>query len=210
MGEMKKKGLELLSAIYREGGPVNSVYRRYGLSYRAKGFWSRLWNRLRLGRISLHHYEDLRAKVKRGLAMRLDSNLGFAARREIFMNEYAVIFEVNLLANLAVARLAKLLRREKVAVAEILAGSFETEFEGVLHFEGAGLKGNGLDLDDFSDFVMREMRHELTEGAREWYLGLSEKERHNLIPYCLQAQRLWALRESARWLTVRLVNYLRG
>lgn len=244
-----RETLDLLQAIYREGGPVDSVYERHGMKYEERdflrvvggelfvdmeeeartlypaygylnrryefklmhfgGFWRSLVNGWRLGRISLHEYEDLRAKVKRGLGRKLDQGLGLEARREFFLEEYRVIFEVNLLAELAFRRLSKLLSREKVAVAEILAGNFEREFEGVMHFEAKGLKGNGLDLADLSEFVMVDSRHELSEGVKDWYANLSEHKRHRLIPYCVQAQRFVALRENARWLTVRLVNYLR-
>lgn len=168
--------------------------------------WKNIW---KLNRLSLLSYPELRDKLRDCLRTKLPSEATFAERLNHFMKEYELIFEINLFAAKAFKTLESNLRNEKISVAEILACSFDTDYEELIYFDDAGLTGNGLNIADDEDFIFTEMNTALSEDLERWYEGLSNLRKDLYLPQILQGQRFNRLREYARWLTVKNINYLR-
>ena len=167
-----------------------------------KNFW-------RMNQISLIDYPLLRERVKNGLRVKLDENLSFEERLEYFEKEYELVFEINLLVGKVVKLLEETLKSEDVSIPLVLVCSFDGEYEEVLSFKGTGLLGNGLDIADEDPFLATEMMEIKDEHVKKWYQKLSDMQRRLYLPRILQAQKFNRLREYARWLTVRNINYLR-
>jgi len=239
----------LLDRIYKQGGPVNQVYYKYGIKYKSQNFLKIIGNELytdkekeiktlmpaysymnedfvlkmssfagllgslinswKINRLALFNFSDLRHKLKFRLKDKLNDSLNIAQRLELFMEDYKLIFEINLLATKSVKILESVLRKEDVEIPRILSCSFESDYVPVIAFDDKGMKGNSLDFADESDFSYSYVSPPMHENIKAWYKSLNDLQRRLYLPRCIQAQKFNRLRENARWLTVKMISYLR-
>lgn len=174
-----------------------------------KGIFRTLKNFWNLNQISLIEYPALMQKLKDGLRIKLDESLDFEGRLKYFEQWYQLIFEINLLAGKAVKQIEYTLRNQDVSMPIVLVSSFDGDYEEVLRFKESNLFGNGLDIADQDQFIATNIAELEDEKVKKWYQGLSDMDIRLYMPKILQAQQFNRLREYARWLTVRNINYLR-
>lgn len=171
------------------------------------GLWITIWNFFCLNKINLKIYSELKNSLSESLNVKLDESLSFSDRLNYFLEKYALIFEVNLLADKALKSLSQALKGQKISVAEIF-NSKEDE-EDVLIFDGRNLKGNCLEINDETVFDNSHLKLSKNEAVEKWYKSLSGLRQKFIFPLIQQAQKYSNLREYGRWLTVKNVNYLR-
>lgn len=172
------------------------------------GLWITIRNFFYLNKISLSKYEELFGVIKERLGAEFSHEAKFKERLEIFLKDYELIFEINLLADKAIKGLTQALKRQYVSVAAVLANNFGKE-ENVILFDGAGLKGNCLEIGDEIPFDNSHGKLSKNEDVQKWFSGLSDLKKKFFEPIIAQAQKYNRLREYGRWLTVKNVNYLR-
>ncbi len=221
----------LLQKIYAQQGPVAQVYAKFGVNYtdtdflrlvdgelyvdrdaelrsllpayryvkgkpcwrQWKGTLSTLKNIWRLNRLRFDkadaHFEQLHKKL---------------AKKELapFLEDYQLIFEINLLSGFALGHLKQVLRRfPQFSLAELLQSGKDLP---TLEFSGKGLLGNSLDLQEKAPFQAH-----LGEPHDPDWKGLSSLRRQVLEKHLKPALIYNRLRELARWLLVRHANVLR-
>lgn len=217
--------LSLLKEIYAAGGPVDHVYRRYGVTYHDTDFLRIIGNQLYVDRgaekaslfpkgglskylLTGRNKRALR-RIKIGNPKKLNEKLqaGFEKQSE-FLKAYALIFEINLLTQTALGQLGaagKLIRKPINDLLNIpaLVGleAFPTDI--LSH-----LRGNSLELADYSplDKVVDKIKSE----QPAWYRQLPGWQQDFMQKRVDTAQAFLELRERGRWYTVWLVNQLRA
>lgn len=166
-----------------------------------KGLWVTVKNLIRLNRLPVHgsaqHFEQIRSSLE-------SKKLGD------FFEDYALIFEINLLSACSLSKLTPLLARNKGITLPELLGSAEALFPDLpkLGEPPKGLVGNSLDLQDSSPF-RAELKSKSNEVAPSWWNGLSSINKKILEPSLRAAVAYLRLREYARWLLVRHTNQIR-
>ena len=125
-----------------------------------------------------------------------------------FLEDYELIFEVNLLSTQALASLERLLHRyPSVSLADLLQADLFPELP-YLDEVPKNLVGNSLDLQDASPFTARVQVHSAPQ-IKQWWKGLSEFQKKLIKKPLKRALTYSRLREYARWLLVRHTNQLR-
>jgi phosphohistidine swiveling domain-containing protein len=118
--------------------------------------------------------------------------------------EYTHVFQINLLAQLALARFQATIRNpEKTQKYLQLA---QPTLEIALHTDSISedLLGNSISIDDESTFVAQDFQAKSSDES----VQLSFTERA-LLPKAVQVQNWLMLRELGRWLTVKLISDVR-
>ncbi len=169
-----------------------------------RGFFETLKNLFALNKISLKKYDGLMALLKEKLA----SPPVKRKAQEIvlkFIEDYEIIFEINVLAEKAVKRLEHVLKNEHISIAIILGSSKKLS----LNFDSENWKGNCLEIADESAFVQFQNKSATDNEVDQWYKHLPELKKKLLMPFIEEAQKFNILREYGRYLTVKNVNQLR-
>jgi hypothetical protein len=209
---------DMLSKIYTQNGPIDKVYKKYKITYRAQsflkiignelyidkeaelktllpaygflksfeeqprlvhwqGFMTTFKNSARLNKISLkkidpHFYNTLVSRLK--TSYRGSSLINFL---ELFWQDYALIFEINLLTSYAFKRLESLLKKEHITLPRVLVGGpvlFPELTTLKVDFVGKQLVGNSLDIADESPFVKNDLLANSEQKiVLEWWNSLS-------------------------------------
>ncbi len=169
-----------------------------------KGFFRTSKNLLALNKISLKRYEELKALLKEKLAYSA-AEIEYREVIKKFMQDYEIIFEINLLAEKAIKRLEYVMRNEHFSVAAILGVSKKFS----LDFDSENWKGNCLEIADESAFI--QFQNGLATGSEvaKWYKHLPEFKHNFITPFIEAAQQFNLLREYGRYLTVKNINQLR-
>ena len=242
----------LLEKIYSKGGPVDEVYKKYGVRYEynnflkiignelfvdrqmeiksllpsygflknadgkphlssLKGIGRTLGNFFSLNKISLSNYDKLKADIKNRLESVLPKDVPFGERINRFLDDYKLIFEVNLLTEKALKKMYFVLKAQKVSMSSMLAYPFDNT-EEIINFDTKALKGNCLEIADETDFINKKIflsEDKKDKEIKKWHESLSPFQQKYFVPIIIQAQKYSQLREYGRWLTVKNINYLR-
>ena len=168
-----------------------------------------LWNKVALHRISAKDENRLRQELKVRLSFKRPEKHTIEAALSHFLRDYEVIFEINLLAEIAVGRLASARlfvdKESATGVSELLQTKKDESFLPFL--PSAGLLSNSLDFEDRSEFHSSwrnqsgsSIKNLSGEGWKGAYL-----ESLRIV-----AARFSELREFGRWLVVLHIDRLRG
>ncbi len=238
--------MDLLQRIYRQNGPVDRIYQKYGIGYCDTGFLRIFGNELYVdrerelqsllpsfSRLKSEAFQPRLARLSGMLAtlnnivrlnslpMRLDELFRRVAERissrptaapelqrdmEIFLRDYEIIFEINLLAEKAVKRLEQAAQREGLQVSRLLVGEGDDDFHSIDFKDGVLMLGNSLEISDTTHF---SSRLSAVSSAGGMLAGLSAIKQEYLRPFIRQARVCNRLREYGRWLTVKHINRLR-
>lgn len=202
------------------------------------GFWRTMRNLFYLNKIPLNKHEELLSGARKALEQdKSQENLGFKETLHKFIEDYELIFEINLLAQKAIGKLESALKKEPISAAAILSESVNLNVD----FDGKNLIGNCLEIADESVFIWGKPRFpprarlatlglaplpsfrsaweptrpkprlffETDEGARNWFSSLPNWKKQYFLPIVNSAREFNRLRECGRYLTVRNVNSLR-
>ena len=163
-----------------------------------------------LNKIKTGGYEKLFESLKNKIGEK--NEYGYEDSLKIFLHDYELIFEVNLLAGLAIKKLSVFIKNEKINLSEIIdGGSLFVDFKRYQVALPQNLKGNSLELSDDSPFVAREeIKKKRNEKVEEWWENLSEYKRKVLEIKIKEAIIYNRLRELGRWLTLIKINNLRN
>ncbi len=149
----------------------------------------------------------------KGALQRNDSSLTLKKVVDAFLVDYQIIFEINLLSVKVIGKLEQILKREIISVLEVLSLPktlfLDPEIFESIHFSLKNLKGNSLDIDDDTDFLMTNLWINSSSTKKQWE-ALSDFKKNYLKKFIADAKFWQQMREMGRWLTVKLVNELRG
>lgn len=166
-----------------------------------KGSFKTFMDLLRLGRLSANKMQEHTKEIRQKLG---DDHLS------PFTEDYALIFEINLISGFALKRLTQILKHfPEFELASLLQdGPFLVETIPNIEFDGRGLMGNSLDLADTSPFTTTIKRPSSSFTGEAWK-NLSPIRQNLLLKYLAPALSYLRLREFARWLLIRHTNQLR-
>jgi hypothetical protein len=167
-------------------------------------------NSLALSFISFSNEKPLATKLMSGLRQSFSSQTSIRTALNEFLEEYRIIFEINLLSGIALNRLmtAVAAGRNNLSLSTLLLREPEPGLLNALPQEG--LIGNSLDFLDTSEFA--PLLRARAPSSNEETSQLKEPPGlHAAYVQKLQdrAARLSQLREVGRWLTVRHIHRLR-
>lgn len=177
----------------------------------AKGLGRAMKNFYFLHRISLESKNTFFENVKKEVEG-IDKNIGFREALSDFLANYESIFEANLLAGVALNRLAVSLEREKIPSLAVLGLS-----EAILPiqqyqigFSSDILRGNSLEIADESLFVRNSLvDQEESKVGKEWWAALPEWKKKYFKPLIESAVFYTRMREFGRWIVVKKINCIR-
>lgn len=213
---------ELIKKIYAKDGPVENVYRRWGMKYKNLPFLiyknGRLYvdkdlekktvpqtirNIVFSGLIKIGNWQELFEKIKK----RLEENDRTENREKKFLDDYQIIFEINLKFEKVIKMMEMALVKERVKLISLLTYG-EDLVTGMpdleINWDKKGLKGNSIELDDTSKFV--EVKSEIKKcpkEIKEWFGQLTEFKKRQLTDLIRSCLIYSKLRERGRWLMVK-------
>ena len=129
-----------------------------------------------------------------------------------FLDDYELIFEINLLATIAMKRLTGTIIRQDIHVSDILDGKkIFLDYEALSSSPAKDLLGNSLDLTDVTPFICGLKIHKQpSKGCEEWWRGVSEYKKDYFKKKIIDFLFYDLLREMGRWLTVKNTNLMRN
>lgn len=174
------------------------------------GFFQSLKNIFFLSLIKTDQYEQLLKRLKEKLS-KPETKTGFQEKLDIFLQDYEVIFEVNLLAQTSSKRLEKVLQKEKIGMMEILRNqSFFVKEKKFFLSPSACLQGNFLELGDQSSFVsFAQHTRSNSKEFLDWWNSLASSKQVFLRKKIKALIIFNHLREAGRWLGIKHINEIR-
>lgn len=171
-----------------------------------RGFFKTIKNIIALNKISASHYRELIPRIREKLNEQFPKEEKFEAAVKIFLKNYELIFEINLLAQRAVKKLEQVLKKEPVSAAYILS----LPVEGFnIEFDDSDFAGNSLEIGDESPFVKFQSLPSNRKEFQRWYDLLPAWKKKYFSPIIEAAQYFSKLREFGRYITVKNVSRLR-
>ncbi len=166
-----------------------------------KGSVQTLKNIARLNLISPKNTEELFQFLNRALTTKKTGD---------FLRDYEVIFEINLLAGIALKRLEEFLKSESISMPQILENGtnlFPELQNYTITFECKSWKGNSLDFSDTSPFQLRiKTLGPVDPKLKKWWSGLPTLKKTILKQKLFETLLLMRLREYGRCLIVKHLN----
>lgn len=169
-----------------------------------KGFLRTFKNLFALNKISLKRYDELVAFLKKKLAYP-SAKIEHQEVIQKFMEDYEIIFEINVLAEKAIKRLEHALKNEHISAATVLSSSQKLS----VVFNPENWKGNSLEIADESNFVHFQKKLAADSEFDQWCASLPDLKKKLLMSFIEEARKFNILREYGRYLTVQNVNRLR-
>lgn len=171
-----------------------------------RGFFRTIKNIIALNKISTSNYKKLIPRIHEKLNEQFPKEEKFEAAVKIFLKNYELIFEINLLAQRAVKKLEQALRKEPISAAYILSipvGDLNIEFDD------SDFVGNSLETADESPFVKFPPSTSNKKEFQIWFDSLPAWKKKYFSPIVEAAQIFNKLREFGRYITVKNVSRLR-
>lgn len=145
-------------------------------------------------------------EVKEKLEYNFPSGEDFQAALKRFLNDYSLIFEINLLAEKALQRFHFVVASSGGNEVSLLSLPNE-ETLGNVELKG-DLLGNSLEINDITPFSGK-ISSSADQSTNEVFQSLPSWKQLQLKPLVKNAQDFNRLREYGRWLTVKHVSHLR-
>jgi len=238
--------IDLLEKIYEKDGPIENVYKKYGIKYFSadflkiignelfvdremeiktllpsysylnnglfkpemaglKGFFVTLKNLFSLNELSLSRYAYLAKTVGERLKKIFSTELPVGQALYLFLKDYEIIFEINLLTQKAFKKLEFALKKEQITIVEIFSESAKNGLE----FDDGNFTGNCLEIADETEFNKTEGNKKTNAKTELWLNGLPSWKKKYFEPIIKATGQFNGLREYGRYLTVKNVSQLR-
>lgn len=135
----------------------------------------------------------------------------FQKTLDIFLTNYELVFEANLLSGLAIKKLNLLLKNESVQLPNILNESeLFIDLNQYRIAQPKNLKGNSLEVSDESFFAtIKEREGQPVEEVAKWWKKTSSFKKKILQDKIMEAIIYNRLRELGRWLTIKNITEIR-
>jgi phosphohistidine swiveling domain-containing protein len=177
----------------------------YGLYTTIKNMWA-------LSRISLknypHHAERL-GQLKNTAPSEMCS---IKESVEVLLEQYTTIFEINIFSQKALSVIKKMLGNNSPILPELLTHHKEMD-EAIATLPNreasTSLRGNSLNIDDTSPFIEMSAQIKKIGSDKDYWGTLPTWKQKILTPHIIYARKYTMLRESARILSVQLINTIR-
>jgi phosphohistidine swiveling domain-containing protein len=177
---------------------------------------SKLWPTLRnlffLNTIKTKDCEKIFAELKTKIEEDVSGGVGTGTALEKFLDDYALIFETNLLSGLSIKKAKLLLKNEPITFTEILAGY--SHFIDLTKYQIEppwGAVGNSLEFLDEADFIANNITgSSASEKMITWWKKIPEYRKKMMQSMLAEAIIYNRLRELGRWLTIKNINALRS
>lgn len=163
-----------------------------------------------LNKIQTNSYEQIFHKLKTKIEI-VGNEQDFKTALRIFLTDYKLIFETNLLSGLAIKKLNSLLKNDSVKLPDILNES--CLFIDLNKYKVASpqnLKGNSLEIFDESDFVSTEkIENQSRSKVSQWW-GKTPSFKKKIFQDTIKEAIIYnRLRELGRWLTIKNITAIR-
>ena len=151
-------------------------------------------------------FQNLKTKIK---TTSQDQN--FQTNLKVFLEDYKLIFETNLLSGLAIKKLNALLKNEPIKLPDILNESILfVDLNKYKAEQPKNLRGNSLEISDESDFLATEKtKSQSSDKVSQWWKKMSDFKKKILQDKIKEAIIYNRLRELGRWLTIKNINVIR-
>ncbi len=176
------------------------------------GIFRTILNGFFLNNISLKPYLELSNKLKTTIENNSSAS-SISKFLKIFFKNYQIVFEINLLAGIAISKLEKMLKKEEIDISTILGVGHQIFPEEPLlkiEFASNNLYGNTLEIADETQFLKTNQQKTESLKLKNWWSSLSTIKRQMLGNPIKYAAIYSYLRESSRWLVVKNINNLRA
>ena len=172
------------------------------------GFLSTLKNLYYINRINTK--EDLFIKIKEKIEERIIIK-SLADYLENFLDDYKLVFEINLMAESNLKKLEFIIKKEDVNVIEIInASSFFEQPELTIKISNEDLLGNSLEIADETKFSHSiNVKSNDNTKVIKWWNSLSYFKKKYFEKNIYQTLYYNRLREFGRWLVVKEINEIR-
>ncbi len=177
---------------------------------RLSGIFKTIGNILALNRISLQN-DTLSKTIKEALEQPAEKSPDFTELLQLFMNNYQLIFEANLLADKALKNLTLAVKNEPIGIADLLGARppFNYEPPPVPVLPDSSWTGNALEIANEENFTVFSPAIHGSKTVDSWWRDLPAWKQTWLKPVISQALYFTKIREYGRWLTVKGINQLR-
>ena len=163
-----------------------------------------------LNKIRTNGYEQIFQDLKTRIAT-TNQDKNYQTALKVFLEDYKLIFEINLLSGLAIKKLNSLLKNAVVKLPDILNES--SVFIDLNKYEVAlpqNLRGNSLEISDESSFSATEKtERQSSDKVLQWWKKMSDFKKKILQDKIKEAIIYNRLRELGRWLTIKNINAIR-
>lgn len=163
-----------------------------------------------LNKIRTNSYEQIFQDLKTRIGT-TNQDKNYQTSLKVFLEDYKLIFETNLLSGLAIKKLDALLKNEVVKLPDILNES--SLFIDLNKYKVAlpqNLKGNSLEITDESCFSATEKNEkQSSDKVSQWWKKMSNFKKKILQDKIKEAIVYNRLREFGRCLTVKNINVIR-
>jgi len=151
-------------------------------------------------------FQDLKTRIETK-----SQNQNFQTTLKVFLEDYKLIFETNLLSGLAIKKLNSLLKNEVVKLPDILnESSIFIDLNKYKVSLPQNLKGNSLEIADESNFSATEKtKNQSCNKVSQWWGKMSDFKKKMLQDKIKEAIIYNRLRELGRWLTIKNINAIR-
>jgi phosphoenolpyruvate synthase/pyruvate phosphate dikinase len=177
------------------------------------GIFQSLKNVFFLYKIKLDHHKELFKKLKTSIESSKEPT-SIEEFLKIFMKDYQIVFEINLLAGISIKKIANLIAREKdISLSLLLSHGHQllsNQPSLKVELKTNNLKGNTLEVSDKSQFTRNLSNEKENKEIQKWWDKLSEIKKTMLKGKIEQAVTYNKLREISRWLVVKRTNQLRN
>jgi phosphohistidine swiveling domain-containing protein len=222
--------LKLLDLIYKENGPVDKVYDKFGVKYKYLKFWKlidgvlycdlkiekktipfsiqNLWNLNKIKPENL--FEGLLEELNVKLTSSKTAN-SEAQSINKFLEEYALIFEINLIYQKAQKELEMALNDKKIFGKMLVFGaSFVDKIEYFADkIDTKKFVGNSMEINDVSKFNKIDFKVKSDDDLNIWWQKIPKYKKEYLHRIVYTSVKYERLREMARWLTVKNISIIR-
>lgn len=170
-----------------------------------------LKNIFKLRSISTNGYEELFTYIKKAIESEAEDPADTNTFLGRFLNDYAIIFKINLLSGIVLKKTQLLLKKEPVHLSELIySGAVFLDADTYSIEPPVNLVGNSLDIsDETPTSITINAVHESNPRIIAWWEQLPSYKK-TLYTKPLQEVVIYnRLREFGRWLTIKHINTLR-
>ena len=163
--------------------------------------------------IKLDNYHEFIQEITIRLKRAPRQELTVKSVFEQIFDDYKIVFNVSLLANIAVNRLAEFVKQETISTSVLLANinTIGIEMPKIdVEISKLNLQGNSFQVSDEGKFMaVGQVKRQSDSAVETWWNALSVGKRRQLNPLLEQVGAYNRLLEYSRWLMVKDISQWR-
>jgi phosphoenolpyruvate synthase/pyruvate phosphate dikinase len=222
--------INLLNLIYKKDGPIDKVYKKFHINYKAENFLvyknNNLWvdkdkeqkslpmnirNIFFLSLINLNDYNSLFDQLKKRLNK--EEKVKNENWSKLFLDDYELVFEINLKFNKAVKNLEINLKKDQQKIVKLLTfgkNLVKDIPDLTINTNTSKYVGNSIEITDKGKFTTIENHNKSSIELEKWWSNL-DKYKKTLFEKSLRMVFIYSkLREYSRWLIVKNISIIRN